>query len=100
VAVHQVMVVFATLFVSKDGRRASSSTETEGMQVDRDRVKQVFQECETLCVPGTDSELEAVKAAILVEDVFDLTLSDDEIDVAVLADPSAIKEFARRGGSV
>jgi hypothetical protein len=53
-----------------------------------------------LRVPGADSELEAVKAAILVEDVFDLTLSDDEIDVAVLADPSAVKEFARHGGSV
>jgi hypothetical protein len=37
-----------------------------------------------------DPQLEAVRVAILLEDVFGVTLSDAEIDPAVLADTSAV----------
>ena len=40
-----------------------------------------------------DPELEAVRAAIFVEDVFGLILSDDQIDPAVLTDPAALREL-------
>ena len=46
--------------------------------------------------PDTDPELEAVRAAILVEDVFGVVLSDAEIDPAVLADPSRRGRSGRR----
>lgn len=51
--------------------------------------------------PAADPELEAVRAAVFVEDVFDVTLSDDEIDPAVLCHPAALRALLarRRGGS-
>ena len=53
-----------------------------------DTVGQVLGDYDALRRPGTDPELEAVRAAIMLEDVFGITLSDAEIDPAVLADPS------------
>ena len=41
-------------------------------------------------VRTADPELEAVRAAILVEDVFDVVLSDAEIDAVVLGDARAV----------
>ena len=40
-----------------------------------------------------DPALEAVRTAIFVEDVFGLTLSDDQINPAVLTDPVALREL-------
>ena len=42
-----------------------------------------------------------MRAAILIEDVFDVVLSDAEIDPAVFADTSAVEALvARRRGAV
>jgi hypothetical protein len=53
-------------------------------------VEQILRDYAALRRPDTDPELEAVRAAILIEDVFQVALSDAEIDPAVLADPSAM----------
>ena len=58
--------------------------------MNRDTVEQVLRDYHALRRPEADPELEAVRAAILVEDVFDVVLSDAEIDPAVLADASAV----------
>jgi hypothetical protein len=49
--------------------------------------------------PDTDPELEAVRLAILFEDVLGVSLSDDDIDLAVLSDRDAVGTLlAREGG--
>jgi hypothetical protein len=49
--------------------------------------------------PDTEPELEAVRLAILFEDVLGLPLSDDDMDLAVLSDPDAVENLlARKGG--
>ena len=61
-----------------------------------DFLEQVLGDYEALRRPGTDPELEAVRAAILLEDVFGVTLSDAEIDAAALARGSALLALAAR----
>jgi hypothetical protein len=57
--------------------------------LDRDIIEQVLRDHADLRRGDTDPELEAVRAAILIEDVFGVTLTDAEIDPVVLADASA-----------
>jgi hypothetical protein len=64
--------------------------------VNPDIVAQVLRDYTALRRPDTDPELEAVRAAILLEDVFDIRLSDAEIDPAMLADASAVVALAAR----
>ena len=64
--------------------------------MNRDLVEQILRDYEALRRPDTDPELEAVRAAILLEDVFGIALSDAEIDPAVLADPSAVAALVAR----
>ena len=64
--------------------------------MNRDTVEQVLRDYHALRRPETDPELEAVRAAIFVEDVFDVVLSDTEIDPAVLADASAVATLVAR----
>ena len=64
--------------------------------MNRDIVEQVLRDYDALRRPGTDPELEAVRAAILFEDVFGVALSDAEIDPAVLADASAVAALVAR----
>jgi hypothetical protein len=64
--------------------------------VNRANVEQVLQDYNALRRPDTDPELEAVRAAILIEDVFAVVLSDADIDPAVLADPSAVAALVGR----
>ena len=64
--------------------------------MNRDVVEQVLRDYDALRRPDADPELEAVRAAILVEDVFGVTLSDAEIDAAVLADPAAVAALVAR----
>jgi hypothetical protein len=69
--------------------------------VDRDLIEQVLGDYAALRRGDTDPELEAVRAAILIEDVFDITLSDAEIDPVGLADvPAMAALVARRRGAV
>jgi hypothetical protein len=64
--------------------------------VNHDLLEQILRDYDALRHPGIDPELEAVRAAILFEDVFGVTLSDAEIDEAALADPSALAALAAR----
>jgi hypothetical protein len=64
--------------------------------VNRDIIEQVLRDYEALRRPDADAGLEAVRAAILVEDVFDVVLSDADIDLAVSADPSAVAGLVAR----
>jgi hypothetical protein len=64
--------------------------------VDRDLVEQVLNDYAALHRGDTDPELEAVRTAILIEDVFGVTLSDAEINPAVLADSSAVAALVAR----
>ena len=68
--------------------------------MNRDLVEQVLRDYDALRRPGTDPELEAVRAAIMLEDVFGITLSDAEIDPGVLADSAAVAALVAdlRGG--
>jgi hypothetical protein len=62
----------------------------------REIVERVLQDFEALRRPDTDPELEAVRLAILLEDVFDIVLPDAEIDPAVLADFSTVIALVTR----
>ncbi len=64
--------------------------------MDCDIVEQILRDYDALRRPGTDPELEAVRAAILLEDVFGVTLSDAEIDAAVPVDASAVAALVAR----
>ena len=61
-----------------------------------DAVDQLLRDYRALRRPDTDPELEAVRVAILLEDVFDMALSDAEIDPAVFADSSAVAALVAR----
>lgn len=58
--------------------------------IDRGLVEQVLGELDELRDPNADPELEAVKAAILLEDSLGITLTDADIDPAVLGDRSSV----------
>lgn len=62
----------------------------------RDLIEQVLREHAVLRRGDADPELEAVRAAILVEDVFGVTLSDADIDAVVLTDASAVSALVAR----
>jgi hypothetical protein len=65
--------------------------------LDRDFIiEQVIRDHAALRRGDTDPELEAVRAAIIIEDLFGVTLSDAEIDPAVLADASAVAALVTR----
>ncbi len=62
----------------------------------RDIIEQVLGDHVALRRGDTDPEIEAVRAAILIEDVFGVALSDAEIDAAVLTDASAVSALVAR----
>jgi hypothetical protein len=64
--------------------------------VNHDLIEQAFRDYGALRQQGADPELEALRTAILLEDLFEVTLSDAEIDPAVLADPSALAALVAR----
>jgi hypothetical protein len=64
--------------------------------VSRERVEQLLDEWRAVRDPDTEPELEAMRLAILLEDVLGVSLSDDDIDLAVLTDPDAVANL--RGG--
>ena len=64
--------------------------------MNRDMVEQILRDYHRLCRPGADPGLEAVRTAILLEDVFGIALSDAEIDPAVLADVPAVAALVAR----
>lgn len=64
--------------------------------MNRDIVEHVIRDYAAFHQPDADPELEAVRLALLLEDVFGVTLSDAEIDTAAFADPSAIAALVAR----
>jgi hypothetical protein len=56
-------------------------------------VEDLLLESRWLWDPDADPELAAVRLAILLEDVLDITLTDDEIDPAVLSDARAVADL-------
>lgn len=64
--------------------------------MDRDIIEQILCDHAALRRGDTDPELEAVRVAILIEDVFGVTLPDAEIDPASLADASAVAALVTR----
>ncbi len=65
----------------------------------REQIEQALDEWRAMREPDTEPELEAVRLAILFEDILGVPLSDDDIDLAVLSDPDAVGNLlARRGG--
>jgi hypothetical protein len=62
----------------------------------RDRVTEVLRELVDLRDPTGDPELEAVKAAILLEDSLGITLTDDDIGPALLGDHLMLAELVER----
>jgi hypothetical protein len=63
------------------------------MQMRSDQVEKVLSEYEELKGSTGDPELDAVGAAIFLEDAFGIVLSEAEIDPAGLADPSAVRRL-------
>ena len=55
-----------------------------------DLLGEVLRDCAALRHPAGDPELAAVRVAILLEDVFGVTLPDAEIGPALLAGPAAV----------
>lgn len=72
---------------------------TGGGAADRERIEQVLHEWQNVRDGGADPDLEAVRLAILLEDVLGLSLSDDDIDLAALSDPDAVESLLARRGS-
>ena len=67
--------------------------------MNRDHAGQVLRDYAALGQPDGDPELAALRAAILLEDVFGVVLTDADIDPAVLAGPAAMAAvLARRQG--
>ena len=64
--------------------------------MDGDIVEQVLRDYAALQRGDGDPELGAVRAAILIEDAFGVTLSDAEIDPAVLSDEPAVAALVAR----
>ncbi|GAA3706775.1 hypothetical protein GCM10022204_25810 [Microlunatus aurantiacus] len=56
-----------------------------------DLIDQLLAEYEQQRTAYADPALEAVRTAIFLEDVFGITLRDDQIDLAVLTDPIALR---------
>lgn len=61
-----------------------------------DRVTRALAEYEHLRDPDGDRELEAVKAAIFLEDVFDVILREDDIDLDELGTPEGMRSVLDR----
>lgn len=64
--------------------------------MNRDIVEQVLRDYEALRRPDADAGLEAIRLAILLEDVLGVALRDADIDPAVFADPAAVTALVTR----
>lgn len=64
--------------------------------VSREQIEQALSEWRAMHDPDTEPELEAVRLAILLEDILGVSLTDDDIDLAVLSDPDAVEKLGGR----
>lgn len=56
-----------------------------------DRIEPVLDELYDWWAPSDDPVLDALRAAIFVEDAFGITLTEDELDAAHLGDRDALR---------
>jgi holo-[acyl-carrier protein] synthase len=89
----------AVALVTLASRPGAAQPRNGGLRTDSQQIDHVLREWETLRDPDLDPELEAVRGAVLLEDVLGVTLADDEIDLAVLSDPDAVERLLARRGS-
>jgi hypothetical protein len=64
--------------------------------VTRERIDQILQEYEAVRDPSGDPELEALRAAVFVEDVFGISLTDAEITLDSLGTRDATRSVILR----
>ncbi len=74
---------------------------SEVQPLDRNMVERILRDYSAFRQGDTDPELEAVRVAILIEDVFGVRLSDADIEPSVLTGTSAVATVvARLNGAV
>lgn len=56
-------------------------------------IDRFLSECEDLGLRDADPQLDAVRMAILVEDVFGVVLTDEQISPAVVGDRAALRNL-------
>lgn len=59
-------------------------------------VEEVLAQHATLCCGTVDPALRALGAAILLEDSLGITLTDADLDPALLGDPAAVRALVNR----
>jgi hypothetical protein len=59
----------------------------------RDRVTDLLRRWQDLCEPAADPELEAITIAVLVEDVFGVTVPEASLDLRVLGEPQELTDL-------
>ncbi|MBI3212924.1 MAG: hypothetical protein HYZ38_03820 [Mycobacterium sp.] len=64
--------------------------------MNREQADEVLADFAALTDPRAETALEAVKAALMLEDVFGIRLSDSDIDPTVLSDPVAVSGLLDR----
>ena len=64
--------------------------------MNREQADEVLADFAALTDPRAEPALEAVKAALMLEDVFGIRLSDSDIDPTVLSDPVAVSGLLDR----
>jgi len=62
----------------------------------RERVDQILAEYQAVRDPVDDPELEALKAAVFIEDAFGIVLSDAEIHPEMLVNTVAVRALVLR----
>jgi hypothetical protein len=62
-----------------------------------DRLEQILAEYEILRDSSAEPAFEALKVAILLEDVFEIQLSDNDIELTLLNDTDAVRNIIVRG---
>ena len=56
-------------------------------------IDRFLSECEDLGLRDADPQLDAIRMAILVEDVFGVVLPDDQISPTVVGDRAALRDL-------
>lgn len=68
--------------------------------MDPDRIEDFLQRWQEMHQLGSDPELEAVRAAILLEDLLGLIVTDEHIDLAVITERSTLQNLMHQQNQV
>lgn len=78
------------------GPKEAQPVQAVGQQPSPDPLRQALLEYDALRDPEADPQLEAVKAAIVLEDMAGIVLTDDQIDPSALADAASMEALMNR----